>query len=135
MYMESQERGEVKVNLEIHLQIRNPIHLLNTDIKRKYGLAKKVIQLMNTLFNEVLGENEKCLLLLLKTERTFWPIQYYRRKAELAFCSGLFYNMKSNTFVFKLSENLYKLSFPQALHCHSSLLQRFFSLLLSLLFC
>ena len=40
------------------------------------GLAKKFIQLMNTLFGKVLGENEKCLLFLFKTEWTFWPIQY-----------------------------------------------------------
>ena len=31
---------------------------------------------MNTLFNKVLGENEKGLLFLLKTKRTFWPTQY-----------------------------------------------------------
>ena len=31
---------------------------------------------MNTLFNKVLGENEKCVLFLLKTERIFWPAQY-----------------------------------------------------------
>ena len=28
------------------------------------GLAKKFIQLMNTLFNKVLGENEKCIFYL-----------------------------------------------------------------------
>lgn len=56
----------------------------------------------------------------------------YHWKAKLVFALGLSHNMKSNTFVFKLSENLYKLSFPQALHCHSSLHQRLFSLILSL---
>ena len=34
-------------------------------------LAKKFVWLMNTLFNQVLGENEKCLLFSLKTEWTF----------------------------------------------------------------
>ena len=34
------------------------------------------VWLMNTLFNKVLGENEKGLLFLLKTKRTFWPTQY-----------------------------------------------------------
>ena len=32
------------------------------------GLAKKFARLMNTLFNKVLGENEKCVLFLLKTK-------------------------------------------------------------------
>ena len=32
------------------------------------GLAKKFVQLVNLLFNKVLCENEKCLLVLLKTE-------------------------------------------------------------------
>ena len=43
------------------------------------GLAKKFVRLMNTLFNKVLGENEKMrLLFLLRTERPFWPTQYNR---------------------------------------------------------
>ena len=37
---------------------------------------EKSVWLMNMLFNKVLGENEKCLLFLLETEQTFWPIQY-----------------------------------------------------------
>ena len=33
--------------------------------------------MMNTLFNKVLGENEKCVFYVyLKTEDTFWPTQY-----------------------------------------------------------
>ena len=40
------------------------------------GLAKKFVRLVNTLFNTVLGENEKCLLFLLKTKWAFWPTQY-----------------------------------------------------------
>ena len=34
-------------------------------------LAKMFVWLMNTSFNEVLGENEKCLLFSLKTKWTF----------------------------------------------------------------
>lgn len=41
MYMETKEREEAKVNLEIRLQIRNPIHFLSTDIKRKYWVGQK----------------------------------------------------------------------------------------------
>ena len=33
---------------------------------------------MNTLFNKILGDSEKYLLFLFKTERTFWPIQQKR---------------------------------------------------------
>ena len=33
--------------------------------------------MVNTLFNRVLGENEKCVFYFyLKTEGTFWPNQY-----------------------------------------------------------
>ena len=39
------------------------------------GLARKFVVLVNPMFNTILGENEKCLLFLLKTERTFWPTQ------------------------------------------------------------
>ena len=39
------------------------------------GLAKSFVRLVNTLFNTVLGEDEKCLFLF-KTERTFWPAPY-----------------------------------------------------------
>ena len=44
-----------------------------------FGLAKKFVRLVNTSFNKILGENEKCLLLLLKTEGTSWPTQYIRK--------------------------------------------------------
>ena len=37
-------------------------------LESNIGLAKIFVWLMNTLFNKVLGENEKCLLFLLKTE-------------------------------------------------------------------
>ena len=39
------------------------------------GLAKKFVQLVNTLFNKDLRESEKCLFLL-KAPLTFWPTQY-----------------------------------------------------------
>ena len=40
---------------------------------------------MNTLFNKVLGENEKCVsYCYFKTEGTFWPAQYIRLNAEAA---------------------------------------------------
>lgn len=39
------------------------------------ALARKFVQLMNMLFNKVHCENGKCLLVLLKTEQTFWPAQ------------------------------------------------------------
>lgn len=38
------------------------------------ALARKFVQLMNMLFNKVHCENGKYLLVLLKTEQTFWPI-------------------------------------------------------------
>ena len=54
-----------------------PIFHIITSLKLGcIGLAKKFIRLMNMLFDKVLGENEKCLLFLLKTEETFWPTQY-----------------------------------------------------------
>ena len=36
--------------------------------------------MVNTLFNKVLGENEKCAFYFyFKTERTFWPTQYIHK--------------------------------------------------------
>ena len=39
-------------------------------------MAKKFIWLVDTLFNKILGENEKCVLFLLKTEQNFWSTQH-----------------------------------------------------------
>lgn len=39
-------------------------------------MAEKFIQLVNTLFTKVLGENEKCSLVLPKAGQTFWSTQY-----------------------------------------------------------
>ena len=41
-------------------------------------LAKKFVWLVNTLFNKILGENEKCAFLL-NTERTSWSTQYFKK--------------------------------------------------------
>ena len=41
---------------------------------------------MNTLFNKVLGENEKCVFYFyLKTEGNFWPTQYFIPGRRLSF--------------------------------------------------
>ena len=49
---------------------------------------------MDTLFNKVLVENEKCVFYFyLKTEGTFWPTQY--------FSSNLIMNLLSNQDIFK----------------------------------
>lgn len=56
-----------------------------------------------------LQEAEKASRLKNQSLALFWTYSAQRQKYKLS------------TFVFKLSENLYKLSFPQVLPCHSSL--------------
>ena len=49
---------------------------LQLELYHIYWVGQKFIQVVNVLCSTVLGVYEKvCILFLLKTEQTFWPVQ------------------------------------------------------------